>query len=238
MSLDNTSLADLLRLHAEKDPNGVFARFNGEPITFALLDSQSASLAAWLRSRGLRSGEHVAVMMRNSAETLAVVFALAKAGLAWVPLNAQQRGQGLQYIINHSKPALLIADSDLLPTIAESGADNPREGLLAHGPAEGHPSLTDILSTGAPFTEPAPALDVPFAIMYTSGATGQPKGVIVTNRMIGPAGEGVSLGAPSHAGEVMCMWEPVYPIGGAQLRALPMTHGVVRAVVARCSASR
>ncbi len=238
MSVDNISLASLLRQHAETNPDGIFARFNGEPITFATLDSQSSALAAWARSRGLQSGEHVAVMMRNSVQTLAVVFGLAKAGLVWVPLNAQQRGQGLQYIINHSKPALVIADADLLETIAECEANQPREGFLVHGDVEGHPHLTDVLSAGTPFTEPAPGLDAPFAIMYTSGTTGQPKGVIVSNRMIRLAGEGVSLVAASRSGDVMFVWEPLYHIGGAQLLGLPMTHGVVLAMVDRFSASR
>ncbi|MEZ0167305.1 AMP-binding protein [Microvirga sp. TS319] len=238
MSLDNICLADLLRQHADKNPDGIFARFNGDPVTFAMLDSQSSALAAWLRSRGLQSGDHVAVMMRNSVQTLAVVFGLAKAGLVWVPLNAQQRGQGLQYIINHSKPALVVADADLLPTIVECEAERPREGFLIHGEAEDHPRLAQALSTGAPFTEPAPALDAPFAIMYTSGTTGQPKGVIVSNRMIRLAGEGVSLVAASRPGDVMFVWEPLYHIGGAQLLSLPMTHGVVLAMVDRFSASR
>src|SRR5919112_3629482 len=132
---DDTNLVDLLRLHAAKSPEGVFARFNGDPITFAMLDSRSSAVAAWLRSRGLKAGEHVAVMMRNSVETLAVVFGLAKAGLVWVPLNAQQRGQGLQYIINHSKSALVIADAEFLPTIVECEAEHPREGFLLRGEA-------------------------------------------------------------------------------------------------------
>ena len=238
MSLDDINLADLLRLQAEKNPEGIFARFNGAPLTFATLNFQSSSLAAWLRSRGLQTGEHVAVMMRNSVETLAVVFGLAKAGLVWVPLNAQQRGQGLQYIINHSKPALVIADAELLPIIAECEAEHPREGFLLHGEAEDHPRLVDVLSGGTLFTEPAPTLDAPFAVMYTSGTTGQPKGVIVSNRMIRLAGEGVSLVAASRAGDVMFVWEPLYHIGGAQLLSLPMTHGVILAMVDRFSASR
>ncbi|KLK91347.1 AMP-dependent synthetase [Microvirga vignae] len=238
MSLAGTSLANLLRLHAEKNPDGVFARFNGEPITFAMLDSQSAALAAWLRSRGLQSGEHVAVMMRNSVETLAVVFGLAKAGLVWVPLNAQQRGPGLQYIVNHSKPVLVIADAEHLPTIVECGAEHPRQGFLVHGKDEDHPRLAEVLSTGTPFMEPAPAMDAPFAIMYTSGTTGQPKGVIVSNQMIRLAGEAVGLVAAARADDVMFVWEPLYHIGGAQLLGLPMTHGVVLAMVDRFSASR
>ncbi len=68
MSFDDTNLVDLLRRHAETNPEGVFARFNGEPKTFATLNAQSDVLAARLRTRGLKAGDRVAVMMRNSAE--------------------------------------------------------------------------------------------------------------------------------------------------------------------------
>ena len=66
MSPDDTNLVDLLRPHAAQNPNGVFARFNGEPITFASsIRGARPPGRAWLRSRGLKPGDRVAVMMRN-----------------------------------------------------------------------------------------------------------------------------------------------------------------------------
>ena len=73
----------------------------------------SAAFAAYLRAQGLRPGDRVAVMMRNSVAAIAVVFGLARAGVAWVPVNAQQRGEGLRYLLTHSKPKLIVADEDL-----------------------------------------------------------------------------------------------------------------------------
>lgn len=237
MSFDDTNLVDLLRRHAGANPEGVFARFNGDPTTFSTLDARSDALARWLRGRGLRPGDHVAVMMRNSAEALAVVFGLAKAGLVWIPLNAQQRGQGLRFIVDHSKPALVIADSELLEVLEECGASSPG-GFLVNGASRAHPHLADVLSGADPFAEPAPTMTAPFAIMYTSGTTGQPKGVIVSHRMMRLAGHAVGLVAAARPGDVMFVWEPLYHIGGAQLLSLPMTHGVSFAMVDRFSASR
>ena len=102
-------------------PQQVFASFNGNPVDFETLDRKSDAFAAGLRRLGLAPGDRVAVMMRNSPYSLAVLFGLAKAGIVWVPLNAQLRGEGLRYILEHCEPRGIVCDSDLVPTIRECG---------------------------------------------------------------------------------------------------------------------
>ena len=80
-----------------------------------MLDRDSDSLACAFMAQGLTKGDRVAVMMNNSLMALTVIFALSKAGLVWIPVNAQQRGEGLRYILDHSEPRLFIADADLVP---------------------------------------------------------------------------------------------------------------------------
>jgi crotonobetaine/carnitine-CoA ligase len=85
---------------------------------------------------------------------------------------------------------------------------------------------------------PPPKPDDLFAIMYSSGTTGRPKGVLVTHRMLRLSGEGVVLASTAMDGDVLFLWEPLYHIGGAQMTVLPLIRDVHLAMVDRFSASR
>lgn len=235
MALNSDGFVGLLRARATDDPGGVFARFNGEPLTFAALDRQAANFAHELGVRGVRRGERVAVMMRNGIETISVIFGLAKAGVVWIPVNVQQRGQGLAYLLSHPEPRLIVVDHEFEALVKETLPEVDRASLIIHGPTG---ELSRILAAGHRFDESAPASDGVFAIMYTSGTTGRPKGVIVTHRMIRLATEAVCLVAAVKPNDVFFVWEPLYHIGGAQLLALPLLRDVVLAMVDRFSASR
>ncbi|MFL5221229.1 MAG: AMP-binding protein, partial [Microvirga sp.] len=76
---------------AELDGERIFARFEGQALSFAYLHEQSDRMAAGLRRAGVERGDRVAVMLANSPASLALLFALAKSGAVWVPLNVQLR---------------------------------------------------------------------------------------------------------------------------------------------------
>ncbi len=221
---------------AARDPTRVFASFEGRPVTLGALDRQSAALASALRAHG--PDTRVAVMMGNGPRTLAVLFAIARAGAVWVPVNARLRGEGLRYVLGHCEPRVLIADADLLPTVAACGADlSATSTIVAGGEADALDALLRGPITDPPGREP-PGPDAPFAIMYTSGTTGPPKGAVVTHRMMRLAGEAVARLSDARAGDTFFVWEPLYHIGGAQLIVLPLIRPVRLAMVARFSASR
>jgi len=223
---------------AAREGGRVFARFDGRPITFAMLDRLSASGAAGLAALGVARGDRVAVMMRNSPESLSVIFALARAGFVWVPVNAQLRGEGLRHVLTHADPRAVVADAEALPRIRECGAALTGAALVIAGDAAAALRLEPMLERGAPHDVPPPAVEDLFAIMYTSGTTGPAKGVMVTHRMLRLAGEGALLVAAARDGDVLFVWEPLYHIGGAQLIVLPLRRRVVLAMVGRFSASR
>jgi len=223
---------------ASQDGGRTYARYDGQSITFAALDRMSASLAASLSALGAVRGDRIAVMMRNSPGALALIFAVARAGLVWVPVNAALRGEGLRHVLTHAEPRVLVADAEALPRIDESGAALAGVPRVVAGDAAAALRLEPMLEGGAGFASPPPSHTDLFAIMYTSGTTGPAKGVMVTHRMLRLAGEGALLVAAARDGDVLFMWEPLYHIGGAQLIVLPLRRRVVLAMVGRFSASR
>lgn len=235
MPIDDDGFVGLLSQRASCDPDGVFARFNGEPVSYGALNAKADAFAAHLRHLGIAPDERVAVMMRNSIVTVACVFGLAKAGIAWVPLNAQLRGEGLRYLLRHSKPKLVLVDDNLVALVADALPAETAPAIIVHR-ADGE--LDAILASGKRFDEAPPPADAIFAIMYSSGTTGRPKGVIVSHRMLRLAAEGVGRVSAAKPREVLFVWEPLYHIGGAQLLPLPMIRDVTLAMVDRFSAGR
>jgi carnitine-CoA ligase len=226
----------LLGRRVAENPAGAFARFEGEPLSFGELDRMSNALAAWMREIGLVSGDVVALMIRNSPIAVALLFAIAKARTVWVPINVQGRGENLGYIFNHSGPKLVIADADLMAVITASGADLSAAKSFAIGEVEA--VVKHCGDAALRWSEPPPAADETFSVMYTSGTTGRPKGVLVSHRMLRLSAEAVALVSAVESGNVMFMWEPLYHIGGAQMIVLPLIREVTLALVPQFSASR
>jgi carnitine-CoA ligase len=224
----------LLARRVVKNPAGTFARFEGKRLSFGELDQVADMLAVWMREIGLAPGDAVALMIRNSPIAIALLFAIAKARAVWVPINVQGRGENLGYIFNHSGPKLIIADADLMAVITASGADLTAARTFAIGDVEAIAKRDG----GAPWSEPTPGADETFSIMYTSGTTGRPKGVLVSHRMLRLSAEAVAFVSAVESGNVMFMWEPLYHIGGAQMIVLPLIREVTLALVPQFSASR
>jgi crotonobetaine/carnitine-CoA ligase len=222
---------------AQTDPERTFCTFNGKTFDFGTIERHSAALATALQRIGLVAGDRVAVMLRNGPDALAAIFALARAGLVWVPLNVQHKGGSLRYVLAHSQPRCIIAETDLVQTIGDSGWQSVDMPLIPSRRPAGQLSLTSIFETVAPFERHVPDADEPFAIMYTSGTTGPPKGAIVTHAMLRLAGDAVALVSDARDGDVFFVWEPFYHIGGAQLIVLPLIRRVALAMVHRFSAS-
>jgi crotonobetaine/carnitine-CoA ligase len=223
----------LLARRAQANLAGLFARYEGTPLTFGKLDRMAAALAVWMRSLGLAPGDAVALMMRNSPVALALLFAIAKARAVWVPINVQNRGENLGYILDHADPKLVIAEADLHATIAASGANLASIEIVTVEAAQEISARRDVT-----WSETPPAPDETFAVMYTSGTTGRPKGVLVSHRMLRLSGEAVALVSAVQPGDVMFMWEPLYHIGGAQMIVLPLIRDVTLALTEHFSASR
>jgi acyl-CoA synthetase (AMP-forming)/AMP-acid ligase II len=151
----------------------------GERISYRALDQQVQAVAGNLTQHGFRKGDRIALLLGNCFEFVTAVLACARAGLIVVPMSIRQRAPETAFILNQCEAAALIYQGDLaahLPAPAETPQLRARF-VVGDGP--GTPFAT--LTTPAPFAAvPVDEEDV-FALLYTSGTTGRPKGAKLTH---------------------------------------------------------
>ncbi|WP_084070551.1 AMP-binding protein [Pandoraea vervacti] len=216
--------------------------FEGEAIDRAQMAARVGAMQAWLAAQGLMPGDRVAVMLGNSAAQIALIYALMLSGLVWVPVNTRLKGDGIEYLLGHAKPKLLIAEPAFAQVI-DAGVALAAEQAGHHGPSVLRLWLSDVMTQAqAHAGKPPVAANVTPAsvlcIIYTSGTTGAPKGVLFTHRMMRIASEAALRVADAGSGDRLFLWEPLCHIGGAQMLLLPFLVDVEMHVVERFSASR
>jgi long-chain acyl-CoA synthetase len=182
----------------------------GERVVFdyGTLAGRAARLAGALRTRcKLNPGDRVAIVAKNCVPYLEALYGIWHAGLAAVPVNAKLHGAEIGYILAHSGArACLLSpglDADIAPFAPKS-----LERMIVIGGAD----YERLVAADAIAAVPRAADDLAW-LFYTSGTTGQPKGAMLTHRVL-------SVMSHAYAAEV----DPVAP-GDAILHAAPMSHG-------------
>ncbi|AKM32220.1 AMP-dependent synthetase [Pandoraea faecigallinarum] len=216
--------------------------FEGEAIDRAGMAARVGAMQAWLAAQGLVPGDRVAVMLGNSAAQVALIYALMLSGLVWVPVNTRLKGDGIEYLLGHARPKLLIAEPSF-DEVLDAGVALAAQQPGHHGPSVVRRQLSEVLTQAAAYAGARPvAADVTPAsvlcIIYTSGTTGAPKGVLFTHRMMRIASEAALRVANAGDGDRLFLWEPLCHIGGAQMLLLPFLADLEMHVVERFSASR
>ncbi|MCZ7687675.1 MAG: AMP-binding protein [Sandaracinaceae bacterium] len=177
------SFAELLERRAVEAPAQVFVRFEDRLVTHGELDAGANAVAAGLRRLGVGPGEQVAVVSPNCPEVLEAFFAVQKLGAGYVPVNVALVGDGLAHVLDHARARVAIVHRDCLPAVR---AVRHRAGALrdvlviADGEPVDGPTLEGLRGehrgASAPGVSPHP--DAVGLLMYTSGTSGAPKGVV------------------------------------------------------------
>jgi long-chain acyl-CoA synthetase len=150
--------------------------------TYAQLGSRVRRFANALKGLGIRPKEHVAVLASNSVEHVEIVFAIAAIGAVWVPLNTRLSAGELTFIVEDSKAVALIYSVDLLATVERLDRSLGMVRLwigVGAGRAIGESYETLVTAANDAATESLVSPNDLFTIMYTSGTTGRPKGVML-----------------------------------------------------------
>jgi crotonobetaine/carnitine-CoA ligase len=195
--------AQMLEEKVEKVPDRTvvtfeYGAFGEEILTYRELFERASKVAAWLRERGVEKGDRVALFLRNYPEFLYAMLGSNMLGAVWVALDPRLIGESLAYPLRDSQSKVVFTTADLLPAIKEAEgfrgevvyavkpgmsdlSEEDRKGLEKRGSLT---SFSEILDRPFLPVEQQGLPDEPAQIMYTSGTTGNPKGVLWRNRRL------------------------------------------------------
>ncbi|MEX2393156.1 MAG: AMP-binding protein, partial [Actinomycetota bacterium] len=176
-------LAGIVRTWAAKKPDAPAIEFEGRSITFGELDQRSSRLANALTGIGVKPQDRVAFIDKNGPEFFDTVYALGKINAVCVAVNWRLAPAEMAYIIDHAGAEVVIVGPEFVPHIEKVLSDLPKvKTIIAIG---GHTTWEDFerfLQSGSSEDPGVPSAPDDVCIqMYTSGTTGLPKGVMLTN---------------------------------------------------------
>ncbi|TFW04909.1 AMP-dependent synthetase [Oxalobacteraceae bacterium OM1] len=181
-------IAHLITRHARYRPDHTAVIFGGERLDYRSFNARVNRLANAIQQRGVGKGQAVATLLPNCLELLEVYWAAAKAGAVVVPLSPMLLGPGLASLLADADATLLFTCNALRPVVDDVRASLPRLGdgriVLTDGPATGYvdyASFTDMHEREP--VDVAVGPDDVYNVMYTSGTTGMPKGIVHTHRI-------------------------------------------------------
>ena len=181
MAMPDIGLANWFAQKAARTPKRKALTYEGATLTYGQTQARIESLAARLTAMGVERGARVAYLGLNHPAFLITMFACARIGAAFVPLNFRLAGPEIAYIVNDCGAVALITDTTLRP-VAESVRGelaNVRQFLAVEGAVPGWEALQ---AEGAPpVAQVRVGPDDIAVIMYTSGTTGRPKGAMLTH---------------------------------------------------------
>ncbi len=225
------SIPDLLqekvRLHPDKD----FVVFEGAdgrvtPLTYAAFGERVNRLANALTADGLQAGQTVALMVSTSPEFLISWFAINQAGAVMVPVNVFYAADELQYLLNNSDSVGFIGEPRFIALFNEVAAICPgvriKVSTRAADGLAGFRLLPDILAntpSTCHITRVPP--DAPSQIVYTSGTTSRPKGVVISHTSSLVQGISVAMLFGMTPSDRCCVVLPLFHVNGQYVGVMP-----------------
>ncbi len=166
------NLSSAIRFHACRTPEAIAIVYDGERVSYGALQSRIGRSAAWLATQGIGPDDVVALLMKNSAAFIELACAVSHVGAVLLPINYRLSAAEVGYILENAGAALLLTDDDLTwqapataKTILVDEAARRDSTCLGGAALAPHPGAS---------REPGDL----FRLMYTSGTTDRPKGVM------------------------------------------------------------
>jgi acyl-CoA synthetase (AMP-forming)/AMP-acid ligase II len=206
------TLLQVLAARARERGDRPFLHHGGRRVTYAELDRLSSQAAHALGALGVTKGDRVTLALGNSVEYVAMAFGVLKAGAVLNPVNPALGSRELGYILGHAEPRVVVTDAASAGALAAPGLSLPAGcTLAAFGVVSGARPLAELLAA-SPTEAPRVAIgpEDPSTLLYTSGTTGAPKGVLFTHGRSGTSGPHFITALELTAADVILAVTPLF----------------------------
>ena len=180
------TIGKLVENQANKYPDKVFLYWEDEIVTFSQLNEITNKVANMLYDLGIRKGDKVSVFLPNMPEFVYLYLGIPKIGAIIGPVNALFKSREVQFVVNHSQAKILVTIPKFMPIVknVRDQLPNLKDVIIIGESIENTLNFQELMEKSASTAPPSITIDEKkdsAAILYTSGTTGFPKGVLQTH---------------------------------------------------------
>ncbi|MGD9861887.1 MAG: AMP-binding protein [Pseudodonghicola sp.] len=213
------NLTAQLAFHARVRPGAEALVYDGTRLSWAELEGRVQRLAGGLRARGIGPDSIVALVMKNSAAFIELLYAISHLGAVALPVNFRLSAEEVDYIAGHAGVDLVLGDAEFGPALQPLR----QPVILLDAAAQADPGQ---LLGGDPVARPQPRAGGDLMrLMYTSGTTDRPKGVTHSYDNFHYKNMDMILSLQLSAQDRLCMVGPLYHVGACDLPGMAV-HAV------------
>lgn len=187
---DFESVAEMIVARASEIPDKPYVLFYDDVITYAETNERANKVANYLKAKGIKKGDVVSLLVMNSPEVYYIMFGIQKLGAIAGSINFMLKGPEIAYLLDDSKPRIVFVGSDFIQEFArgyEQASHKPAVVEVVTGVEHNvdlnQEKLSDIL---ADYPSDEALVEQkgsdPFLLLYSSGTTGRPKGILLSNK--------------------------------------------------------
>jgi len=209
-----TTISDQLDANAGVSPDGIWLQSpeTSDTVSWANAAEKSKSIANNLDTLGLAENAVVAIAAPNSIWSTLCFTGVTYGGYTALPLNLVAGARVISYVLGHSKASVILCADESWELIEDALKDVPQDITIIRIDPESGPQWPGTATTDTPTHRPTP--DTIGLLMYTSGTTGMPKGVIHTHSSLTASGMNVVIGHDLVPDDTAMCILPIYHING------------------------
>lgn len=216
--IDFNSVAEMFLTRVKEQPDKPYVLFYDEVITYRDVNQRANKVAHFLKEKGVGKGDVVSLLIMNSPEVYYAMFGIQKLGAIAGSINFMLKGPEIAYLLDDSKPKIVFVGSEFMEEFAKgyASANHKPEVVEVVTSAEHNVQLHQVKLSSILEKYPDTEMlvpqqkDDPFLLLYSSGTTGKPKGILLSNKgQLSICRDMSSIGI-FQEGDVMLLLLPMY----------------------------